>query len=110
MVAILISALWLGLPSPPLVAKPALKVAIGPPLRVHGDHFGASERITVTVLTGRGARIAHVTAARGAFDVKFDVPMMGCGAAYAVTARDTSGRSAHVAFAEPPICVPPPRD
>jgi hypothetical protein len=109
MLAILIGALVLGLPTAS-AHKPLLRVSEGPPLRVHGDHFGAKDQVTVTVLTGLGRRVAHVTAVRGTFNAKFDLPSRGCGAAFAVTARGASGLIAHLTFADAPICVPPPRD
>ena len=72
-------------------AKPSLRVQSKGAVVV-GSHFRAGEMVTVTLVTGTGARKARVRAAAGVFRVGFRVPAQGCGAAYAVSARGASGR------------------
>jgi hypothetical protein len=90
-------------------AKPSLRVQSKGAVVV-GSHFRAGEMVTVTLVTGTGARKARVNAAGGVVRVGFRVPAQGCGAAYAVSARGASGTAATLVFADPPVCVPPPRD
>ena len=90
--------------------KPALRLVDRDSLLFRGDHFHGDERVTVTLLTGLGPRVARVNAASGRFRVSFKTPARGCGAAYAVRARGSTGTTAHLTFDDAPICVPPPRD
>jgi hypothetical protein len=90
-------------------AKPSLRVQFKGAV-VTGSHFHPGELVTVTLITSNGPRTARVWATGGTFRVAFRVPARGCGAAYAVRARGASGSAAHLVFAEPPVCVPPPRD
>jgi hypothetical protein len=90
-------------------AKPSLRVQSRGAV-VLGTHFRAGELVTVTLITGNGPRRARVRAVNGTFKVGFRVPGKGCGAAYSVRAQGASGTVAVLVFAEPPVCVPPPRD
>jgi hypothetical protein len=102
-----------GVASPPpaaAAAAPSLRVLDDRPLVVTGRGFVPGERVVVTAVTSLGARIARVRATRaGRVTARLRLHGGPCGAAVAVRARGASGRSAAVAVAAAPPCVPPPR-
>jgi hypothetical protein len=89
---------------------PSLKIEGHSPLVVSGSSFAAGEKVTVTALTGLGPRVVRLTAARGGFRARFDLPKSGCAAAFGARAVGSKGSRTTVIFAKAPSCVPPPRD
>jgi hypothetical protein len=89
-------------------AKPKLVVAQRAPLVIAGSGFAAGERVSVTLLTGYGAKHASTVARGGRFRVEFRVTNKGCGAPWAARAKGSGGSTAFLAFAGAQPCVPPP--
>jgi hypothetical protein len=64
--------------TPPSLTKPLLLIGPLAPLTVHGLHFKARERVTVT-LDGGKSGVKHVVATRiGAFSAAFDIKLLAC--------------------------------
>ena len=64
--------------TPPSLTKPLILIGPLAPLTVHGLHFKARERVTVT-LDGGGSGVKYVVATRiGAFSAAFNIKLLAC--------------------------------
>jgi hypothetical protein len=106
-VAVVVAALA-PIASAGTTAAPRLERVEGTSLVLAGSGFRGGERVSVTVLTGYGARWARVVARRGRFRVAFRVPDSGCGAAWAARAVGSRGSRATLRLGAPTPCIPPP--